>query len=110
MGVPVSTEPVEVYSGDEWTVEITFLTDEGVPVNMSSFTSFKSEWRVQEFNPYNVHVLTVTMNDLAHGKIRVTATPEQTLAMQSDGVVDIVVDDKQTLLKFPTLWVKEVTL
>ena len=110
MGVPVATDPVKGYAGDEWNIEVEFKTPNNTPFDLSSFTTFRSEWRVDEYNPYNVKQLEVIKHDLAAGKLRLRVTTEQTSTMNSNGVIDIMADEKQTLVKFATELEGDVTL
>ena len=110
MGVPVAADPVEGYAGDEWNIEVEFKTPSNTPFDLSKFTTFRSEWRVQEYNPYNVKTLEVINHDLVGGKLRLRVTKEQTSTMHSNGVIDIMADDKQTLVKFATTLTGDVTL
>ena len=110
MGVPVAAEPVEGYAGDEWNIELVFNNADESPFDLSRFSSFRSEWRVQEYNPYNVKELEVIASDLVNGKLRIRATTEQTSTMNSNGVIDVMADEKQTIVKFPTKLIGDVTL
>jgi hypothetical protein len=110
VGVPVSTEPVEGYAGDEWNIELVFKKADESPFDLSAFSSFRSEWRVKEYNPYNVKTLEVISSDLVNGKMRIRVTKEQTSTMNSNGVIDVMADEKQTLIKFPTELIGDVTL
>jgi hypothetical protein len=110
MGTPIAEEPVQGYAGDEWVIELQFKQPDNTPFNLSGFTTFRSEWRVQEYNPYNVKTLEVIPHDLVGGKLRIRATTEQTSTMNSDGVIDVFADEKQTLIKFRTELIEDVTL
>jgi len=110
MGTPVADEPVKGYAGDEWDIELIFIKSDGSPFDLSGFSAFRSEWRVQEYNPYNVKNVEVIQSDLIGGKLRLRLTPEQTGTMNSDGVIDVMADEKQTLIKFPTALIGDVTL
>lgn len=107
MGIPTTDEQVEIYVGN-WEIEIEFKDDD-VPVDLTIYSEFKSQWRVKEYNPVNVQELEVIAHDLANGKLRLRATIEQVEAMKSDGVIDIFADDVHPLVKFKTRWVGRVT-
>lgn len=110
MGLPITDEPVEIIAGDEMNVQVVYQDDDGNPVDLTVYNTFRAQWRVKEYNPFNVHDLELNLSELASGKFRIHATPEQTRAMMSDGVVDVMADERQTLVKFPTKIVEDVTL
>jgi hypothetical protein len=111
MANPFVAPPVTVYAGDTLIFPVYQICDsEEVPVDLSAWT-WRAHWRKSPTSSDFIE-LNVDSSDSATGIFRLSATPEQTTAMNGDGVWDLegtqglVVD---TPLAGSTVFRKDVT-
>lgn len=99
-------EPLQVYAGSEWNLNITLKAD-GEPIDFSVYNEIVVTWRVREYNPVNKMILESPRDQNAEGTIKIRTTAEQTANMHSNGVFDVF-GDTQIIVKGYTQWEEKV--
>lgn len=87
-------EPIPVYRGDFWEQEFRVVDSDDIPIDLSG-VDWESHWK-QSTNSSKIISLSVYSAQESAGIIKISATSEQTIAMNGDGLFDIqrIVDGK----------------
>lgn len=108
--MPTEIPAVDVYSGDNLTLEYRFRDDVDAPMDVSGYT-FTAQWRPSTSADRSVP-FTVDQTQTAVGVIVLSMTGEQTASMRGGGVFDVQGVDGatvKTFLRGSTRWVQDVT-
>ena len=88
MPFPSRVPPVQIYEGDDIDWPTYTFTENGLPIDLSSYT-WAAQWRVTPDATDSI-TLTLDTGELALGKIGVSATASQTAQMTAqNGVWDL---------------------
>lgn len=89
MGFPAESKltALDVYEGDTFVAGFVFRDRDGVALDLSTWTSWASQWRPSDTSDEAV-AFAVDTSDLATGRVGISLTPAQTDGLR-DGVWDI---------------------
>lgn len=109
---PAEVPIVPIYAGDHTRFPSYVITEAAVPLDLTSYTDWKAQWRSDPLSEVALE-LTVDTTDLANGRFTVIADSADTDAMGSSGWFDVQATNAfgavRTFVFGRTSWRKDVT-